>query len=84
MGFEALLSVVVAATPYAWGVDGGVTIEQRFAPPEGFTRVEAEAGSFAHRSRFVAPYVRIKARRCGTNSTAPPANTKRLILPTSS
>ncbi len=46
MGLEALCSVVIAATPYAWGVDGGVTIEQRFAPPEGFTRVEVEAGSF--------------------------------------
>lgn len=46
MGLEALCSVVIAATPYAWGVDGGVTIEQRFAPPEGFTRVELEQGSF--------------------------------------
>jgi SAM-dependent methyltransferase len=27
---------------------------------------QAELGSFAHRSRYVAPYVRIKARRVGT------------------
>jgi len=29
-------------------------------------RPDAERGSFAHRSQFVAPYVRIKARRVGT------------------
>ena len=32
---------------------------------------QAEVGSFAHRSRYVAPYVRIKARR---NNNAPKEN----------
>jgi hypothetical protein len=33
-------------------------------PPHA--RADAEPGSFGHRSRFVAPYVRIKARRAGS------------------
>ena len=33
---------------------------------------DAKIGSFAHRSQFIAPYVRIKARKsCNGNSTAP-------------
>lgn len=31
---------------------------------------EAEHGSFGHRAQYVAPYVRIKARRCGSNPTS--------------
>ena len=31
---------------------------------------EADAGTFAHRSRYVAPYVRIKARRRGASGTS--------------
>jgi hypothetical protein len=33
---------------------------------------QAEAGTFGHRSRYVAPYVRIKARRTGGASQSPP------------
>lgn len=33
----------------------------------------AEIGSFGHRSRYVAPYVRIKARRMGSAPGTPPA-----------
>jgi hypothetical protein len=36
---------------------------------------EAAAGTFGHRSQFVAPYVRVKARRCadpGNNVTVSP------------
>lgn len=33
-------------------------------------RPDAERGSFAHRSQFVAPYVRIKARRTGEGAAA--------------
>jgi len=39
----------------------GFVIEDLVEPQH--VREEAERGSFAHRSRFVAPYVRIKARR---------------------
>jgi SAM-dependent methyltransferase len=41
---------------------------------------DAVLGSWEHRSRFVAPYVRIKARRTGASST--PASGSRLWLPT--
>ncbi len=41
---------------------------------------KAEPGSFAHRSLYVAPYVRIKARRVGASSTA--QETPRLWTPT--
>lgn len=34
-------------------------------------KADARAGTFAHRSGFVAPYVRIKARRTGGNSQQP-------------
>ena len=34
---------------------------------------QALVGSFAHRSRYVPPYVRIKARRIGGASQASPA-----------
>ncbi|MBL8922791.1 MAG: DUF4846 domain-containing protein [Myxococcaceae bacterium] len=44
--FASLFAGVASAGPYGWGVDGGVTLEQRFPPPEGFTRVSAEQGSF--------------------------------------
>ncbi|MCA9224441.1 MAG: class I SAM-dependent methyltransferase, partial [Planctomycetales bacterium] len=40
---------------------------------------EKESGSFEHRSQYVAPYVRIKARRRG-GAEAPPA-ASRLWLP---
>ena len=39
----------------------GFVIEDVIEPPHA--KNDAEAGSFAHRSKFVAPYVRIKARR---------------------
>lgn len=39
----------------------GFAIEDLTEPPHG--RADAEIGSFGHRSRYVAPYVRIKARR---------------------
>lgn len=38
---------------------------------------KSASGTFAHRSRFVAPYVRIKARRIG----APPPNAAKLWTP---
>ena len=34
---------------------------------------QSEIGSFGHRSRYVAPYIRIKARRTGENSDGPAA-----------
>ncbi len=40
---------------------------------------DAETGSFADRSRYVAPYVRIKARRVGTNEKA--TGEVRLLMP---
>lgn len=39
---------------------------------------DSEPGTFPHRSRFVAPYVRIKARRTGAAAGAP--TVRRLIL----
>jgi SAM-dependent methyltransferase len=42
----------------------GFVIEDLVEPPH--VKPDAELGSFAHRSRYVAPYVRIKARRLGT------------------
>jgi SAM-dependent methyltransferase len=41
----------------------GFVIEDLMEPPHA--RPGAEIGSFAHRSAYVAPYVRIKARRVG-------------------
>ena len=40
-------------------------------------RPDANAGSFAHRCRFVPPYVRIKARRVKTGADAPDTNAQR-------
>jgi hypothetical protein len=45
----------------------GFVIEDLVEPLHA--KADAEPGTFAHRSRYVAPYVRIKARRVG-----PPAN----------
>lgn len=42
----ALVGSVARAGPYAWGVDGGVALAERFTPPEGFSRVPVEPGSF--------------------------------------
>ncbi|MCA9264783.1 MAG: class I SAM-dependent methyltransferase [Planctomycetales bacterium] len=39
----------------------GFVIEDFVEPPHA--RADADAGSFGHRSQFVAPYVRVKARR---------------------
>ncbi len=47
----------------------GFVIEDLIEPPHGDPN--AEPGSFAHRSRFLPPYVRIKARR---TSLAPAVN----------
>jgi SAM-dependent methyltransferase len=41
---------------------------------------KAEPGSWAHRSRYIAPYVRIKARRVGEN---PRETASRIVIPTS-
>ena len=40
---------------------------------------QAEIGSFGHRSRYVAPYVRIKARRTGDPQA--PSATARVWTP---
>ncbi|HJS08741.1 MAG TPA: class I SAM-dependent methyltransferase, partial [Pirellulales bacterium] len=42
----------------------GFVIEDVIEPMRA--RADAEPGSFGHRSRYVAPYVRIKARRAGS------------------
>jgi SAM-dependent methyltransferase len=42
----------------------GFAIEDLMEPLHA--RADAEVGSFAHRSQYVAPYVRIKARRTGS------------------
>jgi SAM-dependent methyltransferase len=44
----------------------GFVIEDLMEPPHA--RADAEPGTFGHRSRYVAPYVRIKARRIGAGS----------------
>jgi hypothetical protein len=41
-----LVLVVVGASPYAWSPDAGSTVEQRFSPPKGFTRVAVASDSF--------------------------------------
>jgi hypothetical protein len=47
----------------------GFVVEDLIEPLHGKT--DAEAGTFGDRSRYVAPYVRIKARRTGgTSGTA--------------
>lgn len=56
----------------------GFAIEDLIEPPHA--KPDAAPGSWEHRSQFVAPYVRIKARRTGT--TSPQTATSRLWLPT--
>jgi SAM-dependent methyltransferase len=46
----------------------GFAIEDLIEPVHA--KPDAEPGSFAHRSRYVAPYVRIKARRTGAPASA--------------
>jgi SAM-dependent methyltransferase len=48
----------------------GFTIEDLVEPPHADP--QAELGSFGHRSQYLAPYVRIKARRVGTAAAAAP------------
>lgn len=55
----------------------GFAIEDLIEPLHADER--AAIGSFGHRSRYVAPYVRIKARRTATASTT--ATQGRLVLP---
>jgi SAM-dependent methyltransferase len=47
----------------------GFVIEDLVEPSHA--KLDAPLGSFAHRSQFVAPYVRIKARRLQTGSAMP-------------
>ena len=44
----------------------GFVVEDLNEPPHA--RADAESGTFAHRSRYIAPYVRIKARRTGEST----------------
>jgi SAM-dependent methyltransferase len=55
----------------------GFVIEDVVEPPHAKT--DAAPGTWEHRSRFVAPYVRLKARRTG--DTASPASSSKLWLP---
>ena len=55
----------------------GFAIEDLVEPPHA--KPDAAPGSWEHRSQFVAPYVRIKARRTGTSS--PQTASSRLWLP---
>ena len=55
----------------------GFVIEDLLEPLHA--RPDAEPGSFGHRSRYVAPYVRIKARRVGSAEATGP--TARLWTP---
>lgn len=55
----------------------GFVIEDVMEPPHA--QPEAEAGTFPHRSQYVAPYIRIKARR--TTSIAPSDGSPRLWTP---
>ena len=54
----------------------GFVIEDLFEPRHNDER--AEPGGFGHRSRYVAPYVRIKARRTGDTSRSLPE--KKILL----
>jgi SAM-dependent methyltransferase len=56
----------------------GFVIEDLIEPVHA--KPDAEPGSFAHRSKYVAPYVRIKARRCG--GASPELSTAKVWLPT--
>ena len=49
----------------------GFAIEDVLEPLHA--KPDAEIGSFSHRSQFVAPYVRLKARRVGSAALARPA-----------
>jgi len=51
----------------------GFVIEDLLEPLHA--RPDAERGTFAHRSRYAAPYVRIKARRASALGPAPAAKT---------
>ncbi|MCA3013450.1 MAG: DUF4846 domain-containing protein [Myxococcaceae bacterium] len=44
MGSTFVLMAVVAQ--YGWGADGGARLDERFAPPRGFVRVEVSRGGF--------------------------------------
>jgi SAM-dependent methyltransferase len=55
----------------------GFVIEDLIEPLHG--KDDAEINSFEHRSRYIAPYVRIKARRVG--QTAAPVGVKSLWTP---
>lgn len=44
----------------------GFVIEDLMEPPHAYA--DAEPGAFGHRSQYVAPYVRVKARRVGEGS----------------
>jgi SAM-dependent methyltransferase len=54
----------------------GFVIEDLVEPLHA--KPDADQGSFAHRSRYIAPYVRIKARRTGSVGSAGP---RTLVLP---
>lgn len=55
----------------------GFVIEDLVEPLHA--KPDAEVNSFAHRSQYVAPYVRIKARRAGARAST--AESSRLVLP---
>lgn len=55
----------------------GFVIEDLVEPLHA--KKDAEVNSFAHRSQYVAPYVRIKARRVGP--VRPASDSSRLLLP---
>lgn len=55
----------------------GFVIEDLVEPLHA--KKDAQAGSFAHRSQYVAPYVRLKARRVG--SAAPTLEASKIVLP---
>jgi SAM-dependent methyltransferase len=55
----------------------GFAIEDLVEPLHA--RLDALDGSFEHRSRYVAPYVRIKARRLAAGLASPPSKT--ILLP---
>jgi SAM-dependent methyltransferase len=51
----------------------GFAIEDVMEPLHAKTEAEARAGSFADRARYVAPYVRVKARRQQTSNPSGPS-----------
>src|SRR5262245_12330308 len=50
----------------------GFVIEDLVEPHHA--KADAAPGTFAHRSRYIAPYIRIKARRTADNCTPSPSN----------